>query len=243
MVLEINPIYQKFLKNYGLDSFEAFWQAGRLFKGKKRRAIYHLFLGEKEFFLKKYFSIPFWQKNEALNEWEAAQRLLKARIKVPTPVALGIRQRGIKKEAFTLFLKAPGVRLEDLLGETPILLKKLVPLLGAFSARFHKLGFTHQDFYLCHIFWDGNDFILIDLQRLRWRQRPPLAWLVKDIAELFYSASNVLKEDFSIFEKEFKKSYEARLGREVGSSFWHKVRKKMAKIAHHDAKLKSRQKI
>jgi len=243
-VLEINPAYQEFLRDHGLEGFEDFWQAGELFKAKKNRAIYRLSLGGQELFLKKYFAFPLWQKGEALNEWEAAKSLLRCHFKVPQPVALGVRRRGLKKEAFTLFFRAPGVRLEDLFKEKYLEISQtIVPELALFAARFHACGFSHQDFYLCHIFWDEKDFILIDLQRLRHRRRPPLSWLVKDVAQLFYSARQVLGRDFQTFAGRFKEVYAAEVGRELGGNFWRKVERKVSRIARHDAKLKARRKF
>ncbi|MCA9100953.1 MAG: hypothetical protein KDA63_07390, partial [Planctomycetales bacterium] len=61
------------------------------------------------------------------------------------------------------------------------------------AGRFHRLGYNHRDFYCCHFFIretdDGGFRVnLIDLQRVEhrrcWRRR----WLVKDLAQLAYSA-------------------------------------------------------
>ena len=78
--------------------------------------------------------------------------------------------------------------------------RELVRRTAAIARRFHRLGFTHRDFYTCHFLvkevgerpgtrWDVR---LIDLHRVerraggrpgskRWR------WLVKDFAQLLYS--------------------------------------------------------
>lgn len=60
--------------------------------------------------------------------------------------------------------------------------------------RFHGHGWCHRDLYLSHIFisrtGDHSRFTMIDLQRIfrpRWRKQ---RWLIKDLAQLNYSAGN-----------------------------------------------------
>ncbi len=239
-MLSVNPAFEKFLLIHGFRDFESFWEAGNLFKAKKKRAIYKFQLEGKNFFVKKYFSLPLIGKTEAFNEWAAAKNLSKEGFRVPTPVAFGIRRQGLRRQAFTVFLEAEGKRLEDIFRQQKEKASRLVVPLATFAARFHRFGFSHQDFYLCHIFWDEKSFVLIDLQRVRHRRRPPLSWLVKDIAQLFYAAQGVLGEDFEVFFRKFKPVYTQQVGRTLGEGFWCKVERKLTKIARHDAKLRGK---
>ena len=70
---------------------------------------------------------------------------------------------------------------------------KLTAAVADVARRFHAAAFNHRDFYCCHFFIQespGGEFAvrLIDLQRVErrrwWRER----WIVKDLAQLAYSA-------------------------------------------------------
>jgi hypothetical protein len=72
-------------------------------------------------------------------------------------------------------------------------LASLAETVADVARRFHLAGFNHRDFYCCHFFiqeMPGGRFAvrLIDLQRVErrrwWRDR----WIVKDLAQLAYSA-------------------------------------------------------
>ena len=69
---------------------------------------------------------------------------------------------------------------------------RLIDAVAAVARRFHSAGFNHRDFYCCHFFvkeaGDGFDVRLIDLQRMQYRQSRRRRWIVKDLAQLAYSA-------------------------------------------------------
>ncbi len=69
----------------------------------------------------------------------------------------------------------------------------LVDRLATIARQFHEAGFNHRDLYCCHFFVregsPGNfEIRLIDLQRVQHRKRLRRRWLVKDLAQLAYSA-------------------------------------------------------
>ena len=74
----------------------------------------------------------------------------------------------------------------------------VVERLARFVTAFHQTGLTHRDLYLCHVFAELDPsgrqpprFSLIDLartHRLRWRRT---RWLVKDLAQLDFSARQI----------------------------------------------------
>jgi len=85
-------------------------------------------------------------------------------------------------------------------GERCRVLRQL-PVAAARLVRvFHNSGFNHRDLYLCHIFIRLLDqapgtlspepfqLVLIDLQRVDFRRRFRWRWIVKDLAEMYYSA-------------------------------------------------------
>lgn len=72
-------------------------------------------------------------------------------------------------------------------------LKKLLREVAGVARRFHEQGFNHRDLYCCHFFIRESEparfeVNLIDLQRVERRRRFRSRWLVKDLAQLAYSA-------------------------------------------------------
>lgn len=69
----------------------------------------------------------------------------------------------------------------------------LVRAIADLAARLHRAGFNHRDLYTCHIFVREEpagrfSLRLIDLQRVERRRWFRGRWLVKDLAQLAYSA-------------------------------------------------------
>jgi len=70
---------------------------------------------------------------------------------------------------------------------------RLIGDIAATAKKFHALGFNHRDLYCCHFFvreaepgrFDVN---LIDLERVERRRSLRRRWIVKDLAQLAYSA-------------------------------------------------------
>jgi len=72
-------------------------------------------------------------------------------------------------------------------------LEDLILSVADVAARFHRLGFNHRDLYCCHFFIREEvpaqfQVHLIDLQRVEYRRRLRGRWIVKDLAQLAYSA-------------------------------------------------------
>ncbi len=72
-------------------------------------------------------------------------------------------------------------------------LDALIAQVAAVARKFHRLGYNHRDFYCCHFFIREESpgrykVHLIDLQRVQHRRHFRTRWLVKDLAQLAYSA-------------------------------------------------------
>ncbi len=93
-------------------------------------------------------------------------------------------------------------------------IRRLILQVAELARRFHRAGYNHRDFYLCHFLarppqsrpgksQDATkpppdaaelasepafELVLIDLQRVQYRPPFRLRWLVKDLAQLNYSA-------------------------------------------------------
>ncbi len=72
-------------------------------------------------------------------------------------------------------------------------MKALIAEVARVARRFHEAGYNHRDLYCCHFFIkepEAGRFLvrLIDLQRVQQRRRFRRRWIVKDLAQLAYSA-------------------------------------------------------
>lgn len=72
-------------------------------------------------------------------------------------------------------------------------LAELLRNVAVVAQRFHAHGYNHRDLYCCHFFIRERehgpfDVNLIDLQRVEQRRRFRRRWIVKDLAQLCYSA-------------------------------------------------------
>jgi len=72
-------------------------------------------------------------------------------------------------------------------------LDRLIRRVAEVARRFHSAGYNHRDLYCCHFFVKEPapgefDIRLIDLQRVQCRRWFRRRWLVKDLAQLAWSA-------------------------------------------------------
>ncbi len=72
-------------------------------------------------------------------------------------------------------------------------LQRLIDQVADIARWFHEAGFNHRDLYCCHFFVSEAgrgefEIRLIDLQRVQHRSRRRRRWIVKDLAQLAYSA-------------------------------------------------------
>ncbi|HEV7224858.1 MAG TPA: lipopolysaccharide kinase InaA family protein [Pirellulales bacterium] len=140
---------------------------------------------------------------EALN----VERLQRLGIAAMRLVAYGewLRRDGVA-ESFVMTEELAGYvqldhflrqRFEPVEGRTALArhsrLDRLIAAVAAVAGRFHREGFNHRDLYCCHFFIReasrGRFLVhLIDLQRVQRRRWLRRRWIVKDLAQLAYSA-------------------------------------------------------
>jgi heptosyltransferase-2 len=134
-------------------------------------------------------------------EVEHINELAEAGIKTPKVVSYG-QQLGLffEKRSFIVTEKIPKAEsLERRLpgcftdAETTENLKQrreFITNLADFIKRFHETGYRHRDLYFSHIFYsDNRDFYLIDLARAFKPFILSRRFRIKDLAQLYYSAS------------------------------------------------------
>lgn len=154
-------------------------------------------------FLKRYKNIP---KTKQISIWLArhkrisamdcdrqpAETLKRLGINTPGTVAFGQEWKGLfEKRSFIITEKIADS--ESLEKKLPSLFferrKKFIQSLAEFVRKFHKTGCRHRDLYLCHIFCNPQGkFTLIDLNRVFKPLIFSERYLIKDLAQLYYSA-------------------------------------------------------
>jgi hypothetical protein len=123
--------------------------------------------------------------------------------------------------------------------ENRLLQKEFIRKLAQFIKIFHKTGYRHRDLYFSHIFYDDKDhFYLIDLSRVFKPLLLTEYFLIKDIAELYYSAP---EKYFSNTDRlRFYFAYAGcKLLSDIDKRFIKKVIRKARRIERHDKKHKS----
>jgi heptose I phosphotransferase len=73
--------------------------------------------------------------------------------------------------------------------------RKLTVRLAHLAQTMHQAGLNHQDFYLGHILIKGRglgqyELYVIDLQRVEAREKVPRRLIIKDLAQLNFTASS-----------------------------------------------------
>ncbi|HAL45443.1 MAG: hypothetical protein A2Y12_13230 [Planctomycetes bacterium GWF2_42_9] len=167
-------------------------------------------------------------------DMEPAENLRKLGINTPRTIAFGQEWNGLfEKRSFIITEQIPdSFKLEDKLPREKDFIKKL----AIFIKKFHDTGFRHRDLYLCHIFCDPKtQFTLIDLARAFKPLFFSKKYLIKDLAELYYSApgNKISKADklrfFLFYLRKEKLSFSDRM-------MIRQIKAKAKRMARHDKK-------
>jgi hypothetical protein len=120
--------------------------------------------------------------------------------------------------------------------------RNLIRKLAILARDFHQEGFNHQDFYFGHLFIRpaDNRIFIVDLQRMHCSKSIGRGDMIKDLAQITYSAMSLgifSRTDFMrfahvYFEMDKLNGHHKKLIR--------KILAKARRIARHDAKLQMR---
>jgi heptose I phosphotransferase len=140
----------------------------------------------------------------ARNEWEALLRFHAAGIPTMTPVAFGVKQgrsllvtEDLGTDRTVLDWVNERAALSEVAADRQAsndepLKRSLIKWLADMARQMHDMGAHHQDFYLNHILWRGApenlDLRVIDLGRVGFSKHLSQRWILKDLAQLNYSA-------------------------------------------------------
>jgi heptose I phosphotransferase len=164
----------------------------------------------------------------ARNEWEAIHHFRRIGIPTMTPVALGEDGR----RSFLITEAIEGcVKLSEWLPRAGVqgfdgaVVRERI---AETARRMHAAGLHHQDFYLTHLLVPTDDararLYVIDLGRVQHRPRLASRWVIKDLAQLAFSARSVPGWD----DRDFLARY---LGRPLSPSDRRLERQIVAKVA------------
>ena len=204
------------------------------------------------FFLKRHLPAPWKEYVKPLlrlarpilgarNEWNAILQFHKVGIETMIPVALGARGRysflltesivGCHKLSQWMENdRRPRDTSEDRLTAS------MVHRVAEVARTMHAAGLHHQDFYLTHLMVPDEDpcrtLYVIDLGRVCQRKRLSRRWIVKDLAQLNYSARSLSRKD----RIRFLEGYLGRALRDSDHPFVRRIERKTEAIARHSRK-------
>lgn len=184
----------------------------------------------------------------ARHEWEALLQFHAAGIPTMTPVAFG----EFESHSFVMTLDLAAERTlldwvnsaadEEMSGspkpsrEKLLLKRGIIRRVASIARRMHDAGLHHQDFYLNHLLSCGEpsafDIRVIDLGRVRKHERLSQRWIIKDLAQLDFSARRLSCHD----RLRFLRLYLGRPFRPADRWLIRQVMLKSWYIASHTAK-------
>ncbi len=179
-----------------------------------------------------------WPILGARNEWNALIEFHKVELATMIPVAIG--ESGSNSFLITLGLENC-VKLSDLNKESDDAFAKLSVFraqirleVARIASAMHRAGLHHQDFYLGHLLLSQSDprtIYVIDLGRVQKQANLSRRWIVKDLAQLDFSASASPRERLR-FLREYLGRGLIRSDRELINS----INSKRNSIARHSRK-------
>ena len=229
--LTVNRTWSDRLKSAQLTSFDALmnYQGGTVAKNvlRERTTVRFELPAEKRvpdaFFIKRHipsswkeYVKPLLRFNRptlgAENEWNAILEFHKAGIATMVPVALGANAGA----SFLITSEIDGCRrlsdwMADVLPRRDSLpredVNRVIVAVARVARTMHQSGMHHQDFYVHHLLVPRGsspaDVYVIDLGRVRRHARLPTRWIVKDLAQLCYSAGLCTCSDRVRFLREY----------------------------------------
>jgi heptose I phosphotransferase len=186
-----------------------------------------------------------WPILGAHNEWRAIIRFHEVGIRTMTPVALGqsgrysfvISQAIEGCEKLSTWAQDRNRKTEQTSSCNPDLrTRTLIEHVAQIARTMHGAGMHHQDFYLTHLLIPEEgaaEFVyVIDLGRVCCRRQLSRRWIVKDLAQLDYSARFLSRSD----RYRFLKSYLGRNLKAEDRKLVAGIRRKSRAIARHSQK-------
>ncbi|WP_373651346.1 lipopolysaccharide kinase InaA family protein [Schlesneria sp. DSM 10557] len=257
--LTVNGAFVPLLQRHGWTTFARIWEEtanAAIAKNLRTDRVTLSFSlndegGERKFYIKRHSRSSWkeyvkpllrltWPILGARNEWNAILAFHAARIPTMVPVALG-------ESGSNSFLVTESLENCEKLSrrfavdsEWPVTLPERTQILrnvARLARQMHSEGMHHQDFYLGHLMQSRSQpelIHIIDLGRVQ-RQRPlAQRWIVKDLAQLNFSAATASTRE----RLQFLKGYLDRPLKSSDRRLISQIESKTASIARHSRKNK-----
>ena len=142
--------------------------------------------------------------------------------------------------SFVITEDLSGFGAADKLMESGFSFDRLLAPTADLAAKLHSSGLHHRDLYLCHFFVKAEEekveLRLIDAARVRplprWMKK---RWIVKDLAQFWYSATQIGVPKEQLLE--WLNRYSNARNLKDSGGLLRAILRKAAWIAHHDQKL------
>lgn len=185
-----------------------------------------------------------WPILGARHEWEAILQFHEAGINTMTPAALG--ERGSRSFLVTRAIEGCGklshrLRASRQSGDgsqfDAATTRQTIQAVAEVARRMHDGGLHHQDFYVHHLLLPQNDRsgappYVIDLGRACRKSHLARRWIVKDLAQLSYSAPECSKSQ----RLRFLRAYLGRPLKAGDRQLMWQIGRKVTQIARHSSK-------
>ncbi len=254
-ILEIPDNWrQGWLRN---DPFEKIFALdGTIYRHKDGRRTLQFTLEGQSYFAKLHHGLGWrrflrslsrfkWPISGAENEWRAIKLL--EELEIPTTPLVAYGQRGnnpITRQSFIITKDLKNTEsLEDYCRNwvsappSPTLKRALIQQVAEITGSLHRLGLNHCDLYICHFLLDLEDgktpnphnltLHLIDLHRVRQREKLPRRWQVKDLAALHFSSFEIgltARDHLRFISTYSRQPWREALKQEIG--LWRQVEKR-----------------
>ena len=179
-----------------------------------------------------------WPILGARNEWNAILNFHEVNLPTMTPVAMG--ESGEYSFLITEALEGC-TKLSELQGDEPSTKARdsksrirLIHQIAQITRTMHQAGMHHQDYYLGHLMQSNNDpdrIYVIDLGRVQKHKNLNRRWIVKDLAQLNFSAKASPSERLM-----FLRDYLGRTLLRTDRALIRQIQSKTAAINRHSTK-------
>ena len=257
--LTVNRIFAELLRLHGWLTFAKIWQCTADAAIAKNLRTDRVTLSfslddhgiERKFYIKRHSRSSWkeyikpllrltWPILGARNEWTAILAFHAAEIPTMTPVALG--ESGSNSFLITESLEncEKLSRLPATIGTTQLASIERADILrnvATLARQMHTQGMHHQDFYLGHLMQSQTNpetIYIIDLGRVQQQRQLAQRWVVKDLAQLNFSAASASPRE----RLRFLREYLGRPLRQSDRKLMSQIESKTQAIARHSRKNK-----
>lgn len=180
-----------------------------------------------------------WPILGARNEWQALLDFHHADLPTMTPVAIGESggQSFLITESLENCTKLSRLNPADESGvNSPVATRtQIVTQVAEIARKMHQAGLHHQDFYLGHLLLSPTQpakIYVIDLGRVQKHKRLSRRWIVKDLAQLNFSATSASIREHLLFMRVYLGRPVTRANRQLIDQ----IESKSRSIARHSVK-------